>query len=72
MARLRAGRTSREIAKEAAAALKELERAGADAPIRSAIYSQIGHKGDLMLIHFRESLEALNQVELDLAQTRFL
>ncbi len=60
-----------EIVTEAIATLKGLERAGADAPIRSAIYSQIGHKGDLMLIHFRESLEALNQVELDLAQTRF-
>jgi len=52
------------------AALKKLERASADAPVRTALYSQLGHKGDLMLIHFRESLEALNQVELDLAQTR--
>ncbi len=60
-----------EIANEATATLKKLERAGADTPIRSAIYSQLGHKGDLMLIHFRESLEALNQIELDLAQTRF-
>ena len=40
-----------------------------DAPQRTALYSQLGHKGDLMLIHFRESLEALNQVELALAQT---
>jgi hydrogen peroxide-dependent heme synthase len=51
--------------------LKHLERASADAPVRTALYSQLGHKGDLMLIHFRESLEALNQVELELAQTRF-
>ncbi len=35
----------------------------------SALYSQLGHKGDLILVHFRDSLEALNQVELDLAQT---
>jgi hydrogen peroxide-dependent heme synthase len=49
-------------------ALKELERESLDAPVRTALYSQLGHKGDLMLIHFRESLEALNQVELDLAQ----
>jgi len=49
-------------------ALKELEREVLDAPVRTALYSQLGHKGDLMLIHFRESLEALNQVELDLAQ----
>jgi peroxiredoxin len=40
-----------------------------DAPIQTALFSQLGHKGDLILIHFRDSLEALNQVELDLAQT---
>ena len=56
---------------EFTAALKTLERAGADGPVRSALYSELGHKGDLILIHFRESLEALNQVELDLAQTAF-
>jgi chlorite dismutase len=39
--------------------------------VRTALYSQIGHKGDLILVHFRESLDALNQVELDLAQTEF-
>jgi chlorite dismutase len=60
-----------KIAREFTAALKKLERAGADASVRTAIYSQLGHKGDLMLIHFRESLESLNQVELDLAQTGF-
>ncbi len=32
------------------------------------IYSQLGHKGDLILIHFRDNFEQLNQVELDLAQ----
>jgi chlorite dismutase len=47
-----------------------LERAGPDAPVRTALFSQLGHKSDLVLIHFRESLEALNQVELDMAQTR--
>jgi peroxiredoxin len=57
------------ITAEAVAALQGLERADAGAPVRSALYSQLGHKGDLILIHFRESLEALNQVELDLAQT---
>jgi len=58
------------IAAEAVAALQRLERAGPDAPVRTALFSQLGHKGDLALIHFRDSLEALNQVELDLAQTR--
>lgn len=52
------------MAAEFITALKKLERSGAGAPIRSALYSEIGHKGDLILIHFRESLEALNQVEL--------
>jgi chlorite dismutase len=59
------------IADEAKKALKKLERANADGPVGTALFSQLGHKGDLMLIHFRDSLEALNQVELDLAQTEF-
>jgi len=58
-----------KIAAEATAALQRLERANSEAPIRTALYSQLGHKGDLILIHFRDSLEALNQMELDLAQT---
>ncbi len=59
----------KKIAAEAAAALRSMERSGPDAPIRTALYSQLGHKGDLILLHFRDSLKALNQVELDLAQT---
>lgn len=51
--------------------LRRLERDNAGSPIRTALYSQLGHKGDLILVHFRDSLEALNQVELDLAQTAF-
>jgi peroxiredoxin len=58
------------ITAQAVTALQRLERAGPDAPVRTALFSQLGHKGDLVLIHFRDSLEALNQVELDLAQTR--
>ena len=58
-----------EIARGAIAVLTKLERTS-DGKVQSAVYSQLGHKGDLMLIHFRESLEMLNQVELDLAQTR--
>jgi hydrogen peroxide-dependent heme synthase len=59
------------ITAEAIAALSALERKDAGAPARSALFSQLGHKGDLILIHFRDSFEALNQVELDLAQTTF-
>lgn len=37
---------------------------------KSGVFSQLGHKGDLLLVHFRPSFEDLNQVELTLAQTR--
>ena len=57
------------IAAQAIHALQGMEHPNPEAPIRTALFSQLGHKGDLILVHFRESLEALNQVELDLAQT---
>ena len=37
----------------------------------SAFYSVLGHKGDLMMVHFRDSVEDLNSIELALAQTSF-
>jgi peroxiredoxin len=40
-------------------------------PNQSALYSQIGHKGDLMLLHFRDSLEDLHRAEIALAQLQF-
>jgi chlorite dismutase len=36
----------------------------------SAVYSLIGHKGDLMLLHFRDSLEELHKAELSVAHLR--
>ena len=57
------------IVAEATATLQRLERKNSGAPVHTALYSQLGHKGDLILVHFRDSLEALNQIELDLAQT---
>jgi chlorite dismutase len=57
------------VAGQAVTALHRLERESPNTSIRTALYSQLGHKGDLILIHFRPTLEALNQVELDLAQT---
>jgi peroxiredoxin len=54
----------REIASEAASALARMEQNSSG---QSALYSLLGHKGDLMLVHFRESFDALNQVELELA-----
>jgi chlorite dismutase len=57
-----------KIAAEAVSALQRLERDGAGG-VQSALFSELGHKGDLILVHFRNSLEELNQIELDLAQT---
>ena len=37
---------------------------------QSALYSMLGHKGDLMLVHFRRSFEELNQAELAVARLR--
>jgi len=37
---------------------------------QSAVYSMLGHKGDLLLLHFRRSFEELNAVELELARLR--
>ncbi len=56
-----------EIAREAAAALGEMEQ---NAGGQSALFSLIGHKGDLMLVHFRNSFADLNQAELKLAGLR--
>ena len=59
------------IVEEATAALRELEPGKQPNTIQSALYSVVGHKGDLMLVHFRDSVEDLNRVELALAQTAF-
>jgi hydrogen peroxide-dependent heme synthase len=66
------------IAQEASHALSVMEKlptigdgnpAGGP-PGQSALFSLIGHKGDLMLIHFRNSFAELNQAELQLANLR--
>ena len=56
------------IAREAAAVLGEMEKNVAGG--QSALFSLIGHKGDLMLLHFRNSFADLNQAELKLASLR--
>jgi peroxiredoxin len=56
-----------EIAQQAAAVLGEMEQNSSG---QSALFSLIGHKGDLMLVHFRKSFAELNQVELKLAGLR--
>jgi len=58
------------IAVEAAQTLQGIERGtGQGVPAQSAMYSLLGHKGDLMMIHFRDSVQALNHIELELAQS---
>jgi chlorite dismutase len=56
-----------EIAEEASGVLSAMEQ-GAEG--QSALFSLIGHKGDLMLVHFRNSFADLNQAELQLAGLR--
>ena len=54
----------RQVVGESAPVLERLELAN------SAAFSMLGHKaGDLMLVHFRDSFDALKQAELELAST---
>src|SRR5437763_6437859 len=55
------------IVSEATAVLEKMERRGNSA---SALYSLLGHKGDLMLLHYRESFDDLKSIELQLAATK--
>jgi hydrogen peroxide-dependent heme synthase len=60
------------ISREASTLLQAWERGASEGhPNQSAIFSQLGHKADLMLIHFRDSFEELNGLEIALAQTDF-
>jgi hydrogen peroxide-dependent heme synthase len=64
--------TRSSIAQEAATVLGEMEQGPAKQASagQSALFSLIGHKGDLMLVHFRNSFADLNQAELKLAGLR--
>jgi chlorite dismutase len=57
-----------EIAAEASAALAVMEQPRDGR--QSALYSLLGHKGDLLFLHFRRSFEELNQAERELARLR--
>jgi len=59
--------TRSAITQEAASALGEMEQRSGG---QSALFSLIGHKGDLMLVHFRNSFADLNQAELNVAGLR--
>jgi chlorite dismutase len=56
-----------EIADEAAEVLKKWEESTSG---QSSLYSVLGHKGDLMLVHFRESFDDLNRAEMQFSQLR--
>ncbi len=56
-----------ELSAEATHSLGTMERGSAG---QSGLYSLLGHKGDLMLVHFRESFDELKRAELQLAQLR--
>ena len=56
-----------DITHEASALLAPME---SKADGQSALFSLIGHKGDLMFVHFRETFDLLNQAELDLSRLR--
>jgi hydrogen peroxide-dependent heme synthase len=58
----------REVLAEAAELLSRMEQPAEGR--QSACFSLIGHKGDLMLVHFRRSFEELNQAELAIARLR--
>ena len=49
------------IVEEAGSLLAGMEAGGAGG---SALFSMLGHKGDLLLLHFRRDLEELNRAEL--------
>jgi hydrogen peroxide-dependent heme synthase len=56
-----------EIAREASDALAMMEREPGG---QSAAFSLLGHKGDLILVHFRRSFDDLSKVERQLAGLR--
>ena len=47
--------------------LTEMEKDHQEA---TGLFSMLGHKGDLMLVHFRKSLDALNHAELTFAHSK--
>ena len=56
------------IADEAITALAAMEKPSEGR--QSGAYSMLGHKGDLMLVHFRRSFEELEQAQRAIAQLR--
>jgi peroxiredoxin len=56
-----------EIAAEASAALLKMEN---DVAGQTAVFSLLGHKGDLLVVHFRNSFDQLKAAELAISRLR--
>ncbi len=56
-----------EIASEASAALLKMEN---DVAGQTAVFSLLGHKGDLLVVHFRNSFDQLKSAELAISRLR--
>jgi chlorite dismutase len=56
-----------EIAAEASAALLKMEN---DVTGQTALFSLLGHKGDLLVVHFRNSFDQLKAAELAISRLR--
>jgi hydrogen peroxide-dependent heme synthase len=61
-----------EIVGEAATLLNSMEQGGAvgGSGGQSALFSLLGHKGDLMFVHFRSSFDELNRAEMQISRLR--
>ncbi|MGA2967250.1 MAG: hydrogen peroxide-dependent heme synthase [Terriglobales bacterium] len=64
-------RNRRQIASDASRLLAKMEAdSEGKSDGQSALFSLLGHKGDLMFLHFRPTFDQLNQAELDMARLR--
>ena len=61
------GKKKRAVLDEATTVFSAMEQNHSG---QSALYSLLGHKGDLLFVHFRESFDQLNQAQLQLARSR--
>lgn len=57
----------KEVTEEAANLFGAMEQGKEE---QSALFSMLGHKGDLLIVHFRRTLEALNSAELSVANLK--
>jgi chlorite dismutase len=61
-----------QVTEQAVQVLSEMQSGSTGGrPNQSAIFSLIGHKGDLMLVHFRDTLEDLHRAELAVGRMEF-